>query len=124
MSSRPQLSPYPVITNGDMSGNLVSKITIIDKLSLISYAISWSGAAPVGDISVEVSNDYSQNADGSVKNAGLWNTLPLSALTPVSGNVDNGFIDIELQGGYAMRLRYTRTSGTGTMQAVLSAKVA
>ncbi len=124
MSSRPQLSPYKVITDGDMSGNLTSKVTIIDKLSLMSYAISWVGTTPVGTITVEVSNDYLQNADGSVKNAGTWNTLPLSATTDISGNTDNGFIDIELNAGYAMRLVYTRASGTGSMQATLASKVA
>lgn len=123
MSSRPQVPSYPVITNGDMSGSLVSKVTIIEKLSLMSYAVAWVGTSPVGSVSVQVSNDYSQNADGSVKNAGIWNTLPLSAATPVTGNADNGFIDIELNAGYAMRLIYTRTSGVGTLNVVLNSKV-
>lgn len=124
MSSRPQLSPYPVITNGDMSAGIVSKITIIDKLSLVSYGVSWVGTSPLGTMSVEVSNDYSQNSDGSVKNAGTWTTLPLDASTPVAANVDHGFIDITLQSGYAMRLRYNFTSGTGLLQATLASKVA
>lgn len=124
MSSRPVFLPYPVITNGDMSGNLLSKITIVKMLSLVSYSVSWSGASPIGVMSVEVSNDYAQNTDGSVLNAGTWNTLPLDVPAAVANNTDNGFIDIDLNGGYAMRLRYTRTSGTGTMQAIISCKVA
>lgn len=124
MSSRPQLSPYPVIIDGDMSGNITSKVTIIDKLSLMSYSVSWVGTVPVGSMTVEVSNDYSQNVDGTVKNAGLWTALPLDATASVTGSPDNGFIDIDLQAGYAMRLRYVRTSGTGTMQAILASKVA
>lgn len=124
MSSRPQLAPYQVITNGSMAGNITSAVTIIDKLSLMSYAISWVGTTPVGEMSVQVSNDYKKNSDGTVRSAGTWNTLPLSVTASVSGNTDNGFIDIELNAGYAMRLVYTRTSGTGTMQATLSSKVA
>ncbi len=124
MSSRPQFSPYSVITNGSMSASITSEVTVIQKLSLLSYAISWVGSTPIGTMSVEVSNDYSTNSDGTVRNAGTWNALPLSATASVSGNADNGFIDIELNGGYAMRLVYTRSSGTGTMQAVISAKVA
>ena len=124
MSSRPQIAPFPVILNGAMSGSITSTVTVIQKLSLISYSISWSGSTPVGTMSVEVSNDYEQNSDGSVRVAGTWNTLPLDAATAVSGNTGNGFIDIDLQGGYALRLVYTRTSGTATMQAVMSAKVA
>lgn len=106
-----------------MSSSITSKVTIVQKLSLISYSVSWVGSTPVGTMSVEVSNDYVENADGSVKTAGTWNALPLDASTAVSGNTDNGFIDIDLQAGYAMRLKYTRTSGTGTMQAVISSKV-
>lgn len=124
MSSRPQFNPYPVIVNGSMAGSITSAVTIIQKLSLVSYSIEWTGTSPVGEMSVEVSNDYSQNADGTVKDAGTWNALPLSAATSVSGNSDNGFIDIDGSAGYALRLVYTRTSGTGTMNAVVSAKVA
>lgn len=124
MSSRPQFNPYSVITDGDMSGNLTSLVTIIQKLSLISYAIEWTGTSPIGTISVEVSNDYEQNADGSVKNSGTWNTLPLSSPTGVTGNADNGFIDIYATAGYATRLIYTRASGIGTLNVIASGKVA
>lgn len=124
MSSRPQFNPYPVIIDGDMSGNLISAVTIIQKLSMISYDISWVGTAPVGVISVQISNTYSQNADGSVKNPGNWTTLVLSAPTPVSGNTGNGFIDIDATAAYAARLVYTATSGVGTLNVTVSGKVA
>jgi hypothetical protein len=124
MSSRPQFNPYLVLEDGDMSGNLLSEVTIIQKLSLISYSIVWSGTAPVGTITVEVSNDYTQNADGSVRNAGTWSTMPLSAPTGISGNSDAGFIDIYASAGFATRVRYTRASGTGTMNITAAGKVA
>lgn len=124
MSSRPQFDPYPVIVNGDMSGNLISKVTIVQKLSLVSYSCSWTGTAPVGAVEVQVSNDYSQNSDGTVKNPGTWNTLPLSAPTGVTGNSGNGFIDLDANAGYAMRLIYLAGSGTGVLNTVITAKVA
>jgi hypothetical protein len=124
MSSRPQAAPFSVITNGDMSANIISKVTIIQKLSMIGYDISWTGAAPVGVMSVQVSNTYSENADGTVKTPGNWTTLTLSSPTTVSGATGNGFIDVDATGAYAMRLVYTRTSGTGTMNATITAKVA
>jgi hypothetical protein len=124
MSSRPQFDPYPVITNGDMSGNLTSKVTVVQKLSLVSYACSWAGSSPVGAVSVQVSNDYKQNAAGAVINAGTWNTLPLSAPTGVSGNTGNGFIDLDANAGYAMRLIYLAGSGTGLLNVIVTAKVA
>lgn len=124
MSSRPQFNPYSVITNGSMAGSITSAVTIVQKLSMISYDISWVGTAPVGVMSVQVSNTYSQNADGTVRNAGNWTTLTLSDPPTVSGATGNGFIDVDATGAFAMRLVYTRTSGTGTMNATISAKVA
>lgn len=125
MSSRPQAAPYSVITNGNMAGSLTSKVTIIQKLSMISYDISWAGGgSPVGAITVQVSNTYSENADGSVRNTGSWTTLTLSTATNIASNSGNGFIDVDATGAYAMRLVYTRTSGTGTLNVTMSAKVA
>lgn len=123
MSSRPIFAPASVIANGDMSGNLISKPTIVQNLSMISYDISWVGSSPVGVMSVQVSNTYSQNADGSVRNAGNWTTLTLSSPPSVSGNTGNGFIDVDVTAAYAIRLVYTRAAGTGTMNAVIAAKV-
>ncbi len=114
--------PQIVLASGDMSGDLTSMVTIIDQLVMASYAITWSGSSPVGTISVEVSNDYSINQDGTERNPGVWNALPLSAPTDVSGSSGHGFIDIDAQAGYALRLVYTSTSGTGTLQVVLMGK--
>lgn len=123
MASRPILSPYSVITNGDMSGNITSAVTVIQNTSMIGYDISWTGSSPVGSMSVEVSNTYSQNADGTVRNAGNWTTLTLSSTTNVSGSPGNGFIDVDATGAFAIRLVYTRVSGTGTMNAIVTGKV-
>lgn len=130
MSTRPQLSPFLVITNGDMSlASLTSSVTIIQKISMLSYAYSWVGSTPVGTIIVQVSNDYSVNPMGNVNNAGTWNTLTFNvAGTPtssiaVSGNTGNGFVDIDQLGAYAIRTVYTKGSGTGTLQCTINGKV-
>lgn len=124
MSSRPLIKPFQVITNGDMSGSITSEVTIVDNLSAISYDISWSGATPTGTIQVQVSDTYKENANGTgVLVAGNWNSLPLSSTPSISGNTGNGAIDIQILGFYAIRLIYTASGGTGTMQATLAAKV-
>jgi hypothetical protein len=129
MSSRPQFNPTPVITNGDMSSNITSLPTIIQKLSELSYDVSWTGTSPVGTLTVQVSNTYAQNSAGQVSNPGNWTNLPLAGTTVVAGSVPiavapgNGFIDIDDMGGYAVRLVYTATSGTGTLNAVINGKV-
>lgn len=129
MSSRPQLAPEQVITNGSMAGNLTSKVTIIQKLSMLSYSYSWAGSSPVGTISVQVSNDYSQNADGTVANAGTWTSITLnvsgtpSTTMSISGNTGSNFIDIDSIAAYAIRTIYTAGSGTGTLQSYVVGKV-
>jgi hypothetical protein len=134
MSSRPQFNPTPVftaVTGQSMATSLISLPTIILKLSLVSYGVSWTGSTPVGALSVQVSNDYSQNAAGQTLNAGTWNTVPFEDSTgaivtsvAVTGNTGNGFINIRDIAAYAVRLVYTATSGTGTISAIVNAKVA
>lgn len=123
MSSRPQFSPQTVINNQSITSSITSSVTIIQKLSLITYTYSWAGTSPSGTIAVQVSNDYSQNGAGQVLNAGTWNTLPLSATPAISGNTGNGAIDIQLPGAYAIRTTFTPISGTGTLSAMIDAKV-
>ena len=123
MASRPLIKPYLAITAGDLTTTLVSKVTVIDQLSLISYHCTWVGSSPVANVTIEVSDNYSQNADGSVANAGTWVTLPLSISPQITGNSGDGFIDIQQFSGNALRLRSTPVSGTGTLNVLVSAKV-
>lgn len=115
-----------------MALSITSTPTIIQKLSMPSYSYSWTGTTPIGAVSVEISNDYSKNVDGSTRNAGTWTAIyfqlngspTLVNSAPITGNTGNGFIDIPITGAYAIRTVYTRTSGTGTMTAIINAKVA
>lgn len=124
MSSRPQLSPEQIITDGDMSDDIVSEVTIIQKISLVSYSFSWSGSSPVGVITIEVSNDFSLNGDGSVRNEGTWSALDIDPAGAVSGSSGTGFVNISDISAYAIRAVYTSTSGTGTIQGYITGKVA
>lgn len=132
MSSRPSFYPQQVFLpgNDDMSGDLISLVTIIPKLPVNSYGISWTGTTPVGTLVCEVSNDYVQNIDGSARVAGTWNVMPFTDSTgtvvtsvAISGDTGNGFINISGLGGYALRLRYTAGPGVGTISAFFTAKV-
>jgi len=130
MAYRPEVAPVQVITNGDMSKDITSKVTIIQKISMMSYSYKWAATSPDGTISIQVSNDYSLNPDGTVKNSGTWETItvnqggtPTTTLT-VSGNSGTGFVDIDQLGAYAIRTIYTYSSGTGTLQAWFVGKVA
>jgi hypothetical protein len=129
MSTRTNLRPMAVISAGSMAGNLTSLPTILQSITGVSYALSWSGTAPVGTASVQVSNDYALNPTGTVANAGTWTTVELtvagsaSTTVPISGSPGTAFIEIEKTNAYAIRLIYTAGSGTGTLTAIINGKV-
>lgn len=128
MSTRPLFGPTTVIGTGstvpgDMSASITSVPSVIQQISMFSYEVVWSGTTPVGTISVQVSNDYRPATGGNPGVAGNWSTVTLSAVPAISGNTGTGFIDIDQLGAYAVRLVYTRGSGTGTMTAVIAGKV-
>ncbi len=130
MASRPQIRKFPLIVNGNMASSITSPATIISDLSMIGYSFSWTGSSPVGTASVQCSNDYAINANGSVANAGTWTTMTLdyngSLVTsiPISGSTGTAFIDIDAMSAYALQVVYTASSGTGTLQVIVNAKVA
>ena len=109
-----------------MSASITGPATIIQKLPGISYQVVWSGA-PVGTFTVQVSNTYSQNNDGSVRNAGTWDDLPVASFQgtyPVpAGSSGHGVLDVCVTNVYAIRLVYNRTSGTGQLTAIACSKV-
>ena len=130
MSTRTTLRPTPVIVNGDMSqATIASEATILQSLTMVSYEVSWTGSTPIGILELQVSNTYALNAVGGVENSGIWTSMPLDIQgnevmsIPITGNTDNGFIDATLPGGYAIRLLYTKTSGSGTFNATINGKV-
>ena len=128
MSTRTNLRPQIVINAGSMAGNLTSSPTILQSLTRVAYSIVWSGTSPVGTLSIQGSGDYSVDSTGTVLNAGTWTTMTFyvngaaATSAPVTGNTGNGIIDISTA-VYAIRLVYTRASGTGTMTATINAKV-
>lgn len=124
MSSRPLLRPQKVIINGDMSSDVTSLVTNINMISCIGYTISWTGT-PTGTFSVEVSQDYVApvGVQDEPLNAGTWVAVNLSVPVVASGTPDTAFIDVDITGAAYVRLKYTRTSGTGTLNATIAGKV-
>ncbi len=89
-----------------------SNILFTDNVSIIA---TWTGTSPVGVLTVQVSNDSSAAPT-------KWETLTLDGTASVSGNSDNGTINLN-QLSYAwLRLVYTRGSGVGSMTIDLTSK--
>lgn len=136
MSTRTALRPQVVCPNaqaspttGSMASNITTAPTILQSMKKASYGFSWAGTSPVGTVSIQCSNDYSLNANGTGNNAGTWNTLPFTSSSgalvtsfPVSGNSGNGFLELTTS-AYALRAVYTAGSGTGTLTATITAGV-
>jgi hypothetical protein len=122
MSDEARYGPYQIVVDGNMNANITSAVIIKVPISRLNFQVTWSGTSPVGTIQVQTSIDYLQNVDGTVRRAGSWNAMPFLLSTgalvtslSVSGNTGIGTVDLE-SGAYAIRVLYTRTSGTGTMQ--------
>lgn len=129
MSDRPLIAPNlnkPVINAHSTAASFNGPATIIQRLPGISYDVSWDGTT-TGTLKVQVSNTVSFNPDGSVNNAGNWHDLPSTAyqdtLPAPSGSPGNGFICVPSTQAYAARLVFTRSGGSGTLTAVVCAKV-
>lgn len=122
-------SPGGSPVNGNsMAGNITSQPILTQRFMMGSFGLSWTGSSPVGVVSVQGSNDFKLGNQNQVINPGTWNTLTLnyggSAVTtvPVTGSTGSGMIDITMTGIYALRLVYTRTSGTGNLTVIFCGK--
>ena len=109
MGSKRSLSYSELIVDGDMSEDITGPSTNILHLDRVGFQLVWTGT-PVGTFSVEVSNDET-----------VWAALTLSAAVIGGGAADNAFIDVETGAAY-VRVKYTDTSGVGTLQAHIVAK--
>lgn len=118
--------PTVVINDGNMASDITSSPSMLLERAGCSFQIVWSGTSPVGTVAIEGSNDANIN---SGIDAGTWEPLPIlySGASvnsiPLSGNSGKGMIDMLITAIYAVRVKYTATSGTGTMTVTMMSKV-
>jgi hypothetical protein len=123
MADRPLVKPYPVVTNGNMSADIISLVTAISQISLFSYNMSWTGT-PTGSLKVEVCNDAKFDSSGKyISGTGSWDALTFDVPVAAAGSADTGTYDIRGTGAAFVRLHYIRASGSGTLQATFAGKV-
>lgn len=113
MSEPIHLLNIQIITNGDMSGNLSSIPTNLDTSA--SYAIQaiFTGS-PLGTLQLQGSND---NDDVTPTN---WTTIT-DSIQSISA-AGSYLVNVEFPVYCWVRLTYTRTSGSGTLNAKINAK--
>lgn len=104
--------PNPAPVSGDMSASITGPTTTIDMIDQVCYQVTWTSSNAVGVISVQGS------VDGTT-----FNDLTFTpALAQPASNNGSYLINLALIPFPYVRVKYTRTSGTGTLVVYLSAK--
>ena len=115
------LNPVHVIQSASMVGSITSAAQETKYQDNIGVQFNWSGV-PVGTFGVQVSMDYHQDLEGNITNPGNWTTLPLSPALTASGSSGTAYADLNQLSAPYIRLTYTVTSGTGTLDAFINGK--
>ena len=110
---------YRMVTAGDMSGSLTSGVMSTLAIDNIGIEIISSGTGITGTLSFEASNDY----DPIRGIAGNWFAVtanPAPAAPSGTGGVTTGVFN---QYPYAwLRMKYTRSAGSGSLDAIAVGK--
>ena len=118
-----RFEPITILSAGDMSTATLSSTGVdMNQIVLASIQAVMTGS-PVGVLTLEVSNDIVK-INPAVANQGAnvvtWTTYTGSA---VSVSASGDFLWNLSEIGYRwLRLKYTKTSGTGSLTAVMSGK--
>lgn len=113
------IQQYPIINATSMAATITSAATNVEFLDNIGFQIVWTSSDAIGTITIEGSNTYNPNLNV----AGSWFALTFSpALTQPASNNGNYGISVNQFPWSWIRVVYTRSSGSGTLTATLSAK--
>jgi len=122
------LSPFKIVSAGDMSqATITSSVTNIQGLDNIGIQVNILTGTASGTFDVQVSADHTE-VNGNVIVAGTWNKLG----SPYTGTLTSGvfsdstaslYFDLNQLSSQYVRLLYTKTSGTGSFDAVIVGKM-
>lgn len=127
MSSRKNIiQPVQIVTEGDMSGDVISDPFRVDYVDNVFLQVVWTGA-PVGSFTIEGNLSYSKAANFNVNPIvvpdGTWTSLTFTPdLTAPSGSDGDFIAAVPFAPGTIFRIKYTSTSGTGSLNVWLCAK--
>lgn len=106
------ITPTKIFENGDMSGNLVSAEYDTQWMDNVGIIVAWNGTTPVGAITIDVKNGDSE-----------WSELDFGSTIDITGNTGNHNININQTPFEKFRVNYNFGSGTGLINAVMTAKM-
>lgn len=112
-----------LVSNGNMASNITS--SGIDLISSYAYSIqaNWtSGTSPVGTFKLQGSNDAGDTGSGQgVSQPTNWTDITNSPQA-ISGTPGSLLYDVTACGYRWVRLVYTATSGSATLNATINTK--
>lgn len=109
-----------LISNASMATSITSNPQYIQFQDNIGIQLNWTGT-PTGTFSVQVSTDHIMQGL-LVINPGNWITLPLNPAITASGSPDVAYVDLNQLSAFYVRVIYTASSGTGTLNCYIAAK--
>lgn len=113
MGRKSVLKSYKIFDAQSLAATVSSNPTSCINLDKASIHVVWTGTAPVGVLTVQARN-------GELD---AWYDLDFGAVISVSGASGEHQIVFNEMPFTDIRLVYTRTSGTGSLTATISAKV-
>lgn len=118
-----RFEPVQIVTAGSLGASLTSNGIDLNQIVLASIQAVWTGGTVDGAFTIEVSND-SVKIDPTVTNQAAnvvnWTTYTGSSVT-AAGAGDFAWLISDI-GFRWVRLKFTRTSGTGTLNAIFAGK--
>lgn len=109
--TRRYINPFAAISDGDMSGNITGTEISLRDVDDISAVYYWTGSSPLGEVKVYVQNGLSP-----------WTPLGVDPVAAVSGSTGDNNIMITNVSFEKIRFDYVRTSGTGSLNVIMTAK--
>lgn len=123
MSSKLSVDQYPVFGTLEQPATVTASFnstpTSLKKLDNVSYQYNVTGSL-VGTVSVQTSNDYVQNSDGTTNFAGNWVTIP--SFSGVISSAGQGVLELVTMPSLWIRTAFTYNSGSGSMNIIVDAK--
>lgn len=118
-NSKNALTPFQLIVAQSMAGDVTSSPTNVQWLDNVSIQLNFSGT-PTGTFSVQGSLDYkAYPLTGVQESAGNWITITTASASGAAGNV---LFDLNQLSFPWVRVIYTRSGGSGTLDGFISAK--
>lgn len=123
MSGRKQvLTPFKIIDAVSMGASFTTDPVNIQFLDNVSIQLAWASADAVGTFEIECSNDCKVDGNGAYVSGTFYALTFSPSLAQPSSDSQGYLIEINQSPHAWLRIKYTRSSGTGTANATIAAK--